>query len=241
MRDFKGVLSRIGVDISPAAKILDFGCGAGGTVRFLRDQGYDAYGYDVDDELSRRDPAEQASFIVIGTRLDIRLPFPDNSFDLVLSDQVFEHVQDQGAAWRELHRVMKPGGHALHVIPARYMPLEGHMFVPFGAVLTYRWWFLLWAALGVRNQYQRGMGVSEIADRNLAFHFDGLRYVPTSQYKVAWTKIGFRYDFVTRQYLASHRRSFARLIAGVSRMFPPILFLYRLLQSRHVYLQKIND
>jgi SAM-dependent methyltransferase len=238
MRHFQKILSRIGVEIQQNARILDFGCGAGSTVSFLRGLGYDAYGYDVDDELSRRDTNSRSPFIKIGSRLDLRLPFEDNTFDLVLSDQVFEHVQDQGTAWRELYRVTKPGGHGLHVIPARYMPVEGHMFVPFGSVVTYRWWFMLWAFLGIRNSYQRNLSTTEIVDRNLAFHFDGLRYVPTSQYKVMWPEIGFAYKFLTREYLDEHHRYAVRLFGALSRVFPPLLWLYRMMQSRHVYLKK---
>ena len=44
----------------------------------------------------------------------------------------------------------------MHIIPARYMPIEGHIFVPFGGVFQHRWWYKLWALLGVRNQYQTG-------------------------------------------------------------------------------------
>lgn len=41
------------------------------------------------------------------------LPYADESFDLVLCTQVFEHLSDPAAATREIHRVLKPGGVAL--------------------------------------------------------------------------------------------------------------------------------
>jgi SAM-dependent methyltransferase len=44
-----------------------------------------------------------------------KLPYPDSSFGLVVSDQVFEHVDDlPSVAMRESLRVLKPGGWALH-------------------------------------------------------------------------------------------------------------------------------
>lgn len=39
-----------------------------------------------------------------------RLPLPDASVDVVMSRSVFEHLVEPGAVYRELHRVLKPGG-----------------------------------------------------------------------------------------------------------------------------------
>lgn len=46
-----------------------------------------------------------------------RLSFPDGSFDLCTSTEVFEHVPDDRAGLRELHRVLKPNGHLLFTVP----------------------------------------------------------------------------------------------------------------------------
>jgi SAM-dependent methyltransferase len=238
MREFDKVLSRIGIEIPHSAKILDFGCGQGGTVRALRQQGYDAVGYDVGDGASLAKGQPDAPFLAIGSLLNLRLPFANETFDLVLSDQVFEHVQDQVSVWRELHRVTKVGGHALHVIPARYMPIEGHIYVPFGYVMSYRWWYLLWAWLGVRNEFQKGMKPDEVVERNLMYHVEALRYVPTAHYEAMWERLGFDHRFVTREYLATHRRTAPRLAAKLAPVAPFLMPLYRALQSRHVYLQK---
>lgn len=42
----------------------------------------------------------------------MQLPYPDNSFDVAVSTQVFEYVPDIPGALRELHRVLRPGGRA---------------------------------------------------------------------------------------------------------------------------------
>lgn len=52
---------------------------------------------------------------VVGTAYDI--PFPDNSFDSVISTQVFEHLARPIDAAKELYRVLKRGGHALVTVP----------------------------------------------------------------------------------------------------------------------------
>src|SRR5690349_7190753 len=51
------------------------------------------------------------------------LPFADSSFDLVYSSNVLEHVPDLAALYREIRRVLKPGGRALHVVPTHHWRL----------------------------------------------------------------------------------------------------------------------
>lgn len=46
-----------------------------------------------------------------------RLTFADASFDLCTSTEVFEHVPDDRAGFRELHRVLRPGGRLLFTVP----------------------------------------------------------------------------------------------------------------------------
>ncbi len=46
-----------------------------------------------------------------------QLPFPDNTFDLLISTQVLEHVNNPELAIREMHRVLKPGGSLCATLP----------------------------------------------------------------------------------------------------------------------------
>jgi SAM-dependent methyltransferase len=51
-------------------------------------------------------------------RVDILdLPYPDDSFDAILCSHVLEHVEDDSRAMRELHRVLRPGGWAIVLVP----------------------------------------------------------------------------------------------------------------------------
>ncbi|MCA2001608.1 MAG: class I SAM-dependent methyltransferase [Chloroflexi bacterium] len=54
------------------------------------------------------------------------IPLPDSVFDLILSHEVIEHVQDDRAAIREMIRVLKPGGRAVVFCPNRGYPFETH-------------------------------------------------------------------------------------------------------------------
>lgn len=46
-----------------------------------------------------------------------RLTFPDASFDLVITQDVMEHIFDPGSAFREIARVLKPGGAHIFTAP----------------------------------------------------------------------------------------------------------------------------
>jgi SAM-dependent methyltransferase len=47
------------------------------------------------------------------------IPFPDSSFDLVFSSNVMEHIAHQQQINDEIRRVLRPGGHAIHIMPTR--------------------------------------------------------------------------------------------------------------------------
>jgi SAM-dependent methyltransferase len=232
--DFQRILKELGVDLPKDARILDFGCGAGNTVRKLLDSGYiNAVGYDVTDGPSLLGH-HRADFITTGSLFDLRLPYPNDSFDLILSEEVFEHVMDQVRVFSELHRITRVGGHGVHSIPARYAPIEPHIYVPFGGLFTHRWWYKLWAVLGIRNPYQKELSAEEVAERNAYYAIEALRYVPNSCYRVVWKKIGFSPRFAEQEFLRSHPNRIARLLGRL----PGIAWLYRNFRTRIVYLQK---
>ncbi len=54
------------------------------------------------------------------------LPLRDRSFDLVLSHEVLEHVQDDRQAMAEMVRVTKPDGYVVLFVPNRWFPFETH-------------------------------------------------------------------------------------------------------------------
>jgi len=114
-------------------KVLDYGCGAGQIVRMLRDRGLDAYGCDVFYEggnYSANVPAELMGSVI--RRMEGgTIPFDSESFDLVINNQVMEHVEDLDGVTREIARVLKPGGAVLSLFPDRSVWREGHCGIPF--------------------------------------------------------------------------------------------------------------
>ena len=117
-------------------RILDFGCGRGLLVAFLRSKGFDAYGVDISEKYvsaSRayfsRNYQNENVLSVIGD--DSRTSFDDGYFDIILSDQVLEHVEHLAHVAREVSRLLKTGGVALLILPPRRGLIEPHMKIPF--------------------------------------------------------------------------------------------------------------
>lgn len=58
-------------------------------------------------------------------------PFDAEGFDVVVSNQVLEHVVDHRHFFGEVERVLVPGGSSLHLFPLRHYVYEGHLLLPF--------------------------------------------------------------------------------------------------------------
>ncbi|MDZ7640156.1 MAG: class I SAM-dependent methyltransferase [Bryobacterales bacterium] len=116
------------------ARILDYGCGAGRLVLAGRADGLDMEGADVFYAGSKaREEAAQSGLLgsAIHEIMEGRLHFDADTFDLVVNNQVMEHVEDLDAVLGEIHRVLKPGGMLLSLFPAIDVFREGHIGIPF--------------------------------------------------------------------------------------------------------------
>jgi len=104
--------------------VLEVGCGEGrGIDRILpRASSYSAIDKmeEVIDRLKVKYPAgnfHSGNIPPLG-------PFADDSFDVIVTFQVIEHIQDDVTFLKEIHRVLKPGGMAMITTPNRPMSLS---------------------------------------------------------------------------------------------------------------------
>jgi arsenite methyltransferase len=103
--------------LAPGDAVLDIGCGAGVdslVAAHLVGAGGRVVGLDVTPAMIERSRAHQARLGLANVTFQVgdaeALPFPDNDFDAVISNGVFNLTLDKEKALKEAHRVLKPGG-----------------------------------------------------------------------------------------------------------------------------------
>jgi ubiquinone/menaquinone biosynthesis C-methylase UbiE len=115
-RKFKSALIRQ-MEIKPNDRVLDFGCGSL-TLSIMAAQMHPQtqfFGVDIDEKIIS---IAKEKLLKTGLPIEVqqydgnRLPYPDNSFDHVMSSLVFHHLtlRQKYFALEEIHRVLKPSG-----------------------------------------------------------------------------------------------------------------------------------
>ncbi len=108
-----------------AGRVLVDGCGIGMYLYHLSKRSDEIFGLDI--EFPRLQEAKARNRNLINGSGEA-LPLPSGTFDLVLSHEVLEHIQDDRAAIEEIVRVIKPGGRLALFCPNRGYPFETHGF-----------------------------------------------------------------------------------------------------------------
>ncbi len=112
-------------------KVLEIGSGLGLLGKAIKDEVAGDIDY-LGIELAFRPAEKSKKATIVPTQADaVRSPFPNDSFDVVVSTDVLEHVPDAAGAVREINRVLKPGGKAFIVIAdpseGRFRKVEDHI------------------------------------------------------------------------------------------------------------------
>ncbi len=91
-------------------RVLDAGCGGGRSTALLAAAGYQVTGIDISAAALRRAKANVSSAGLVMGGVDSSLPFANDSFDVVFSSEVIEHLVDVNRALAEMRRVLRPSG-----------------------------------------------------------------------------------------------------------------------------------
>jgi ubiquinone/menaquinone biosynthesis C-methylase UbiE len=132
---------------------LDIGCSAGFIADELAADGAGAVGIDIDV------PGITAAKERFGDRVAFvcttgdTMPFPDESFDVVIFNHIYEHVVDPDAVMSEIHRVLKPTGVAYLGLGQKYQLVEPHYKLPLLSWLPRSWGDRYVRATGKADEY----------------------------------------------------------------------------------------
>jgi SAM-dependent methyltransferase len=134
-------------------RLLDAGCGDGELIIYLaknlpvlnKSLSFEIYGFDVSDHgvqkenflyntianLEKQFPEipwrERISYISLGGKWC----YPDEFFNVIISNQVLEHVNDHGLFFSEIYRTLQKDGFSAHLFPLKHYVYEGHLLLPF--------------------------------------------------------------------------------------------------------------
>lgn len=195
------LLKKYGLKIRSIDRILDYGCGEGKMVEYLRSLNYEAFGVDVKirdynnilvkENVIRQMKLEKDNYLI---------PFENNYFDFIFSYQVFEHVMDYEKALCEINRVLKPKGFCLHQFPSYKLIIEPHVFVPFATRIKNYYWLYFWALIGIKNQFQEKKSAKQIADLNYNYLQKETNYLKRKHIEVLFKKYFERVIFVEPRF-----------------------------------------
>jgi SAM-dependent methyltransferase len=103
--------------IDKKANILEVGCSGGCLIKDMKDYGFERVS-GVDISKAAIEVCEEKGIKSVYLRDGIKTGFNDSQFDVVISSDVLEHIQDEVSALREWNRILKPGGILILFVPA---------------------------------------------------------------------------------------------------------------------------
>jgi SAM-dependent methyltransferase len=188
-------------------RILDAGCGDGLLLDYLAQclqrifagTSFEFYGFDVFDHgVQPPDYFRQTVSMLSGKHPDKpwreRLtlisardpwPWPADFFDIVVSNQVLEHVHDPGHFLSELHRTLRSDGFSAHLFPLRHVLVEPHLHLPLvhwiGDRNAAHRYVLLLTGLGLGARHRGAESVPSFAARQTAYLAENVNYLTSTQ------------------------------------------------------------
>ncbi|MFA5803347.1 MAG: class I SAM-dependent methyltransferase [Melioribacteraceae bacterium] len=228
------------MDNSKVIKILDLGCGDGKLIghicqalTILRPKfKIKIFGLDVSDANQQEkdyvvktnqylsqlhsDNVETEEMVVITSK--DTLPYQENEFDFIITNQVMEHVHDHKFLFKEIFRCLNSNGVNINLFPLREVLWEGHAFMPIVHKIKNlelrRLFILFFARLGLNKQYHQGKqrygwkSIEEFALRFAHILETDTNYISLRQLKTLVEETKFQISFkYTKNFFISKLNS----------------------------------
>ncbi|TGM44528.1 class I SAM-dependent methyltransferase [Leptospira biflexa] len=103
-------------NLKPGLKILEPGCGRGEFLLNFKKMGLDCVGVDLSKEAKQYLATQQIPVHICNADLE-KLPFKDNTFDVIYNKSFLEHLRNPDFFLKEARRVLKPGGIIICLVP----------------------------------------------------------------------------------------------------------------------------
>jgi SAM-dependent methyltransferase len=203
-------------------RVLDAGCGGGGTALSLAEEADFVVGLDLEarfrdsgTRLAREKGVDRVAFVQGD---GARLPFADGAFDVVFSHSVLEHVASAEGYLGECHRVLRPGG-VLYLSTAPYLSLAGahlprllvpvplHLIVGRRRAFAAFCWLARRAPWALREKKEANTFVA-LAEQGLTKQDDLLQSVTLERLRGWFRQAGFRVLHEDRHVTGFFRHAF---------------------------------
>lgn len=106
-------------------RLLDIGCSVAFFLKLAESRGWKVTGAEISKWASEFSRTQLGLDIFNGTLQDAK--FADGTFDVVFSSHVLEHIGDPASLLKEMHRVLRPGGAVVSVVPTQFASLTWRM------------------------------------------------------------------------------------------------------------------
>ncbi len=188
-------------------KILNVGCGTGGTIDLLESFGKVENVDNSDDAIRFMKSSGHKNVVKVD---GIKLPFKDASFDIVGAFDVLEHIQEDRAALKEWSRVLRPDGAIVVTVPAYQWLWSGHDEV-----------------LYHKRRYTKAL-IKKTA-RQAGLKVDKLSYAVVFSLPLV---IGFRFINKIMKRQVSSETSYVNVPTWTNRLFTKFLYLEAKLHNK---------
>jgi SAM-dependent methyltransferase len=225
--------------------VLDWGCGRGEYVAWLRDAGYNAFGAEIRREAAERgrkllqSHGHDYAHVIAPISADSKTTLPANFFHFVFTHYVLEHVADIDAVTREVARVTAPGGCGFHVYPGQLRPIEPHLFMPLvhwlPKNLSRKWMIAAFVAFGIEPRWGWLAGASRGRKAQAYYEFcnNETFYRSFRDVRRSFTQRGFAVTSVSAEHPSLRRLGVLpsalrrRLVEWPVRLFQTVEILVR--------------